>query len=305
MSGALKVIVFPGVQNLPSFAAEAQGLFKKHSVAPELVFTTSSGQQRGGLADGTYQIAHGAVDNAVAMVDVAGVDVEILCGLDHGFNKLMVRPEITSFEALRGKTLGVDAPDTAFALVAFDVLARKGLPRGSYTVQKVGATRFRLEALRAGTIDFAMLNLPFNLFAQRAGLAVLDDPASTVGPYQSTGAFVLRSWAAANRAVLVGYLAAYIEGLRWVLDPANRAMVVALLQQQMDLPQVIAAQCFDQVSQSPGGFVIDALLNRPGMAKVLSLRAAFNCTSDVPPVERYVDESVYEEALFRLNGGIV
>src|SRR6185312_14853567 len=109
----------------------------------------------------------------VSMVEAAGQDVVIVVGLDRGFNKLVVQPEITSYEKLRGKTLGVDAPDTAFALIAYDMLRRKDLKPGDYKVKPVGATRFRLQALKNRTIDVSVLNLPFNLFAQQAGLRIL------------------------------------------------------------------------------------------------------------------------------------
>ena len=78
----VRVIVFPGVQNLPSFAAEEQGFFAKRGLAVETVYTQSSKQQRDGLADGLYEIAHSAIDNAIAMVDAAGKDVVIVIGLD-------------------------------------------------------------------------------------------------------------------------------------------------------------------------------------------------------------------------------
>src|SRR5258708_40328904 len=67
----LKVIVFQGVQNLPNMAAETQGFFTQRGLAVETIFTKGSDQMRDGLARGDYDIAHGAVDNAVAMVEVA------------------------------------------------------------------------------------------------------------------------------------------------------------------------------------------------------------------------------------------
>ena len=298
----LRVIVFPGVQNLANFAAEAQGLFAKHGIAIETIFTRNSEQQRDGLASGEYDIAHSAIDNAVAMVEAAGEDVVIVTGLDNGFNKLIVQPSITSYEQLRGKTLGVDAPDTAFALVVYEMLKLKGLMPGDYKVQPIGATRFRLEALKEAKVDFAMLNLPFNIFAQRAGLAILDNPANVIGAYQSTGTFVKRAWAEKNRDTLTRYIAAYVEGLRWALDPANRASAIGLLQQRMELAPDIAEQCFVQITDAKNGFAADAKLDHAGMVKVLELRAKFAGESPaaIPSPARYIDESYYRNAVASL-----
>jgi ABC-type nitrate/sulfonate/bicarbonate transport system substrate-binding protein len=292
----IRVNVFPGIQNLPHFAAIEQGLFAARGLDVVMTYTTSSEAQREALAHATCDIAHAAVDNAVAMVDVAKEDVIIVVGLDPSFNRFVVQPEIASYEDLRGKTLGVDAPDTAFALIAYDILARKGLPRGSYRVEAVGATRFRLEALQQRRIDAAMLNLPFNLLARDSGLKLLDDPLAIIGAYQSVGGFVRRPWAQENAGALVAYLAAYIEGVRWVLDPAHYSEGMELLGREMKLSPEMSNECMGALTR---GMAKDAALDLAGMQKVLSLRANFvSGEGSAPaPVSRYYDPTYYEEAL--------
>lgn len=303
MHNPLRVITFPGVQNLPSFAAEANGFYEHRGLAVETVFTQSSEQQREGLARGIYDIAHSAIDNAVSMVDTAGQDVVIVIGLDRGFNKLVVQPEIASYDDLRGKTLGVDAPDTAFALIAYDMLRRKGLKPGDYNVKPIGATRFRLQALKERSIDVSMLNLPFNLFAQQAGLKVLDNPNDVIDEYQSAGGFVRRAWGEENRDTLVRYLAAYIEGLRWSLRSENREAAIALLQTRMELAHDVAEESFDQIADPQRGFTKDARLSHPGMATVLKLRAGYTGAplDNIPAPDKYFDESYYRAALALLG----
>jgi ABC-type nitrate/sulfonate/bicarbonate transport system substrate-binding protein len=292
----VRVNVFPGIQNLPHFAAIEQGYFAMRGIDVVMAFTTSSEVQREALAGATCDIAHAAVDNAVAMVDVAKEDVIIVIGLDPSFNRFVVQPEVKSYEELRGKTLGVDAPDTAFALIAYDIMARKGLPPGSYRVEAIGATRFRLEALQQRRIDAAMLNLPFNLLARDSGLRLLDDPLSIIGAYQSVGGFVRRAWAQENTGTLVDYLAAYIQGVRWVLNPANHAAGVALLGREMTLSPQMSTECMSALTH---GIARDAELDQAGMKKVLSLRASFVSGegSALAPVSRYYDATYYNEAL--------
>ncbi len=236
------------------------------------------------------------------MVDIAGQDVAIVVGLDHGFNKLIVQPDITSYEELRGRIFGVDAVDTAFAIVVYEILKRKGMKQTDYKIESVGATRFRLDALKQKKVDFAMLNLPFNLFAQRAGLKVLDDPTNVIGAYQSTGGFVKRGWAEKNRDALTQYIAAYIEGLRWSMDPKNRSAAIELLTQRMDIETDIAEQCFHQISDPKAGFAKDAKIDLAGMENVLALRAGYSGKphAGTTSTGRYVDESFYNDALAAL-----
>jgi ABC-type nitrate/sulfonate/bicarbonate transport system substrate-binding protein len=110
----LKVMVFPGLSNFPIFAAQHKNLFAKHGLAIELLNTPNSDVLRNGLAKGDHQIAHAAVDNAVAMVELAKADVAIVTGGDNGFNRIFVQPQINAYAELRGKTVVVDAPNTAY-----------------------------------------------------------------------------------------------------------------------------------------------------------------------------------------------
>ena len=56
------------------------------------------------------------------MIEVAKQDVVIVTGGDSGMNEFFVQPEVKSFADLRGRTLVVDAPDTAYALQAKKIL---------------------------------------------------------------------------------------------------------------------------------------------------------------------------------------
>src|SRR5215472_1946752 len=142
----LKVMVFPGLSNFPIFAAQHKNLFAKHGIAIELLNTPNSDVLRDGLAKGEHQIAHAAVDNAVAMAELAKADVAIVTGGDNGFNHIFVQPEIGSYADLRGKSVVVDAPNTAFALLLYKVLKDAGLNKGDYTVRPIGGTPTRLQA---------------------------------------------------------------------------------------------------------------------------------------------------------------
>ena len=92
----------------------------------ELTLTENSRSQRDGLAAGKFDVVHSAVDNALAMIEVAKHDVVIATGGDSGMNEFFVQPEIKSFADLRGRILVVDAPDTAYALQAKKILASTG-----------------------------------------------------------------------------------------------------------------------------------------------------------------------------------
>src|SRR3954454_25323383 len=179
----LTVIVFPGVQNLPMFAAEAKGFYAKRGLAVELKFTPNSDELRNGLAEGRYQIAHSAVDNAFAMKDKANVDVAVVFGGDDSFNRLIVQPEINSLADIKGKTVAVDAVNTAYAFQLYEMLRQKGINKGDYEVKSVGATGQRLEALtKEKTYAAASMNPPFSAPIEKASSNTIGTVAGTLVP---------------------------------------------------------------------------------------------------------------------------
>ena len=105
--------------------AEKQGYFAEHGVSAETENLPSSDILRSNLANGNGDLAYLAVDNAVAMVELAHQDVVILMGGEGSQNELVVQPEIKSLEELRGKTLIVDAPNTAYAIQMKKILLGK------------------------------------------------------------------------------------------------------------------------------------------------------------------------------------
>lgn len=113
----LRVNIFNTSSNLPLLAAMQAGEFAAQGLNIEVQHTPNSDEQRAGLPAGLFEIAHAAVDNAVALIE-SGADAVIVCGGDAGLNDFIVRPEIGGFEDLRGKLLAVDAPNTAYALAA-------------------------------------------------------------------------------------------------------------------------------------------------------------------------------------------
>jgi len=300
---ALTVMAFPGHSNLSVFSAQHKGFFARRGLAVELKFTPNSGALREGLAKGEHHIAHAGVDNAVAMVEQAKADAVIVTGGDNGFNTIFVQPEIGSLAEIRGKTIAVDAPNTAYALLLYKVLKDAGLGRGDYQVRPVGGSPERLAALRQDkNLAAAVLFPPFSFQAQEAGLKDMGPAARVVGAYQAEGAFVMRDWAKANGEVLVRYIAALIEGRRWALDPANRSEATGLLAERLRLSPEIAAKTFAVISHPTAGMAKDAKFDLEGFRNVLKLRAEIEGQwGGIPPApERYFDLSYYDRALANL-----
>ena len=84
---------------------------------------------------------------------------------------------------------------------------------------------------------------------------------------------MLRAWARDHGAVLERYLAAYVEALRWVRDPKNRAGSVALLVDKLKLSQKEAERTYELLLDPGFGYTPDAKFDHDGFRNMLALRA--------------------------------
>jgi len=296
--------VFPGAQSLPLMAGVQQGIFERHGIKLELLFTQTSQEQRDGLASGDFQVAHAAVDNAVAMVERARHDVVIVTGGDSSMNELFAQADVRSIADLKGRVVIVDAPNTAYALQAKKILRMNGLKDSDYTLKPVGGTLFRYRAMREDrSLAASMLNPPFSIDAPNAGLKSLGRAVDLIGPYQATGAFVLRKWAAANADTLERYIAAHIESTRWAVAGANKGAAVKMLVERFKLQPEVASRTWDLLADPKFGLATDAQFSVAGFRNVLALRAEIegDWGGTAPAPERYIDLSYYERAKRRLH----
>ncbi|MCF8197060.1 MAG: ABC transporter substrate-binding protein [Polynucleobacter sp.] len=295
----LRVNVFRGGSNIPIYMALEKGYFSRRGITVNLQFTPNSSQQRSGLAAGKFDIAHAAVDNAVAMIEVAKVDVVIVSGGDGGMNELLVRQDINKPADIRGRTYVVDAPNTAYALIGRKMFKNAGLIDGrDYKLDPIGGSEIRSKGLDTPAGAATMLNPPWNFVARDRGAKSLGRTIDLYGPYQASGAFVLRSWAKSNEQVLERYLAAFIEGCRAAQDPAQKKQVLAVLKRELKLDDRLTELTYQELMLKGSGLSRDCAIDMPGFKNVLALRAEIEGQwgGNPPAPEKFLDMSYFEKA---------
>jgi len=295
----LQVNAFPNAKALPLHAGIAKGIFERRGLKLELELTEGATAQRQGFAAGKYQIVHSAIDNAVYNIEVGKLDNVVLSGGDQGMNEFFVQGDVKSFADLRGRILVVDATNTAYALQLKKILAQHGLKEGDYTIKPVGAGVFRLKAMMEDKTNAGgILNLPFTVQAEQAGMKSLGRTIDMLGPYQGAGAYAMRAWAEKNRDTIERYLAAYIESVRFVREPANNGDNIALLMAKLSLPRNVAERTYELLQDPSSGSTPDARFLQDGYRNLMALRAEVENKQAVPNSgERYVDLSYYNNAM--------
>jgi hypothetical protein len=295
----LVVSAFPNAKALPLWLGEAQGVFARFGIELAIDLTPGSDVQREKLIDGRIQIAQADVDNALQLI-VEGHDVIIAMGGESGMNDFIVQADVASFSDLRGRVLVVDAPNTAYALLARKLLSHAGLEAGvDYQIKPIGNASKRFKAMLEDPSNAGgVMNPPFSSEAKLRGMKSLGRLTDLLGPYQAGGAFLRRDWAVANSATLERYIKAYVTCLRQVLDPAKKDASIDLLMEKLDLNRDVASATYDQLVDSGFGFQRDAKLDLPGLENMLMTRAQTQ-GRDARLDDRatYIDESWYRRAL--------
>lgn len=271
----------------------ARGIFSDQGLDIDVMVTPNSTDQMRGLGKNSWQIVATAFDNVLGWSGREGAEIIAVSQVALG-NALpvYVRPEIKSWDDLRGKALAVDAVDTAYALVLRRVLLAHGLEmeRGDYRLIAKGTTGYRLDSMISGETFAGVLNPPWNVKAEAAGMVRFADQRDVLPDYPGGVYAVDRQWAKKQRELVIRFLKAWNEAAAWARNETNRGAAVALLAQAEKIEEKAAANRLRLLPQ--GG-----ALNLPGLQCVLDLRVLFKLT---PPMgedlQVYYDSSFYEEA---------
>lgn len=302
----LEVIVFPGGFNWPIWVAQDKGYFKDNGVEINVTPTPSSSYQLTNLIDGKYDIAMTAMDNLIAyregqgeVVEKVGPDLVAVMGADQGFLKLVSVPEVNHIEDLKGRKISVDARNTGYALVLFELLERAGLKEPDFVIERAGGVRQRFEALMKKEHAATMLISPFEVQPLSQGYHVLATASDALGAYQGVVAGVRQGWANDNRDALQRYIKAYVQAVDWLQNPANREEALAIFQQNMkNATPETAATAYEILLDPKTGFQQRAAISPEGLEQVLALRSKWGVPQrNLSNAAQYYDGSFYEAAL--------
>ncbi len=273
--------------------ARARGLFPANGIEVDVIVTPNSTDQMRGLGKGSWQIVSTAFDNVLGWSGREGAEIVAVAQVSQGIIlPVYVRPEIKTWDDLRGKPLAVDAVDTAYALVLRRVLLTHGLEmdRGDYRLVPLGTTGFRLDSMTRGETFAGVLNPPWDAKAQAAGMVRFADHREVLPDYPGGVLAVARPWAGAHRDVLTKFLRVWNQALSWACDDGNRDEAIKLIAVEEKLDDKGAARKLAQLPAS-------GELNMAGLQSVLDLRVQFGLT---PPMgkdlAKYYDEMFYRNA---------
>ncbi|MCC1494546.1 ABC transporter substrate-binding protein [Cognatishimia sp. F0-27] len=303
MTHSIRILAFPGAPNLPIFTALEEGFFAEEDVDIAIEFTPSSIYQAKQVAAGNFDIAMTAFDNVVAYGEgqgAAGPDVDpgyvAVMGATQLELSLVVSPDVTGFNDLRGKTLALDALDTGFAFVLTEMLMRAGLSQGDPAYVTVGATPQRWQSVQAGEHAGTLTIEPFTTMATRAGFTVLQESTEIFDAYQGGVVAARRGFLAENPDAVAAYLRALLRSLDWLSDASNHDAACEHLKKHMPaIKPEAAGAVLKNVLNPKSGLTPGGAILPDGMRRVLDLRSRHGSGGKtLTDIERYMDLTLYD-----------
>jgi ABC-type nitrate/sulfonate/bicarbonate transport system substrate-binding protein len=264
--------------SLPHLVAIREGYYEERGVAVEQQRIPSSAALRRALRDGDLDVALTSPDNiANFRLNKAGdgpVDARIIAAVDQaGSISLMGRPGIDAPGQVRLGTVAVDARNSGFAFLLYELLSSQDLaPEVDYQVVEAGGTPSRFEALLAGSFEATILNAGFDVRAQASGASLLIPTVDVIPDYLSTVLAARGEYIDQTPDPVARFVSGFRQAMNYCLDPARHADCADLVVSEWQVSPDVAARMVDAAADAQTGVVPDAVITPTQLEVVLELR---------------------------------
>jgi ABC-type nitrate/sulfonate/bicarbonate transport system substrate-binding protein len=215
------------------FVARDQGLFRRQGLDVDLVYVASAPVALASIAHGDSQINTGSTSGAILGAMAGGLDLVFIAGLVNKLTGTIVTaPDIKTPADLKGKTIGVTSiggGNWVFTMLALEHW-KLDPKRDSINIRVIGNDAVRVQAITSGTIDATQLSTySYGTTLKRQGYRILAELPDLGIPYQGTTVFARRSFVNQYPEVVEKVLAAIVEAIAFIQEPANKAAVMRSL----------------------------------------------------------------------------
>lgn len=214
------------------WAANQQRLFQKYGLETQLILMPRSPLSIAALTAGEIDMAITGpghlLNAATGGADIIGV-ANLAQKLDYTLNG---RPELKKPEDLRGKKLAISGPGATSHIVALLALQNLGIDPNRAKIAMItipGTELNRRLAMESGNVDATTLRGAMgDLYAKKGYTALFNFRGSKLTMPQ-TMVLTTRRIAATKPQLVEAYLKAIIEGIAFVVEPANKEIVIRVL----------------------------------------------------------------------------
>ena len=214
------------------WVAEEKGLFKKYGVDVEVVAIGGGGARVvSALVAGDINFSVGGGEGSIRS-QLKGIDTTIIASsFTTGLQRIMARPEIKTYQELRGKKIAITQFGSAGHLALLLMLKKWNMRPDDVQIVTFGSSPAMLVALDKGAADAAVLTMPTFFLAEDKGYRIVGDPLTMGVFYLQNTLESMRSFLRNNRDRVLRFMKGYIEGIAYFKK--NKKESIEIMQKKL------------------------------------------------------------------------
>ena len=284
----------------PVWIAESVGLFTQQGITNEVVLTRSPAGGHQMLASGGADVALSTPETAIIAATKGAPLVLVAGGQEDPVYSLIAGPQIRSVMDLRKQPLAIAGLRDGVTLIMQRMLISHGLREDDLDWIVVGGTTERYVAGKSGAAAAGLVGQPLDFQGEAEGLQRLLNSSEVTREWQFINVAANRAWARSHTDALVRWLRAYVNGARYLNDPANKEAAIRILAEATNTEERFARQTYELYFEELAGQVVsrEAGINLNGLRNVIRLMDETGAFEGAPPPspEQVIDLTYWEQA---------
>jgi len=279
------------VSSLALNIAQRKGFLTRENIELEVIGLRGVQYQIEELDKGTVDVSHTATPYLIQLVLKGSPSVGIVGGPANTIFSLMAKPEIKTYDDLKGKLIGMSLPVDTISIASRILLAKHGLKEPAFRTKELVGTPIRAKCLTDGECDAVPLGQPDDIVFAQTGFTKLGDSLEVIPVLQFNVIAARRDWAEKNKATAVGFVRAFGNAYKFMRDPQNRAEVAQTIVETTGAPLDVARSMLSFYYEPDRGVMPkQAEISMAGVTKVIELLGETGeLKAPLPAAERFVD----------------
>ncbi|HTM07866.1 MAG TPA: ABC transporter substrate-binding protein [Verrucomicrobiae bacterium] len=229
---------------LPLWIAEEQGIFRKYDIETQTILIRGGTTMLASLVTGDVQVLFTTGVPFLGAVAQGNQFKMLSCISDKVSWKLVALPAIKKPSDLYGKRIGVQSIVGSTWMNSMLALEQLGLEpkRDHITFLQTGDPVTMAHSLEAGRIDAAVLDPTNSRYLTGKGFSLLVDLYKSNVYFPGLGVGVSRAYVDQHTATAEKLVAALTESLAFILQPANKPVVIKSMMKNMRINEAAAVE---------------------------------------------------------------
>lgn len=287
--------VSPTATGWPGMIAKRKGFFAANGVEMDTVSIGVSEGMRA-VSAGSLDVMHNTANAVISFLEAGGTGTKLtMITVATHPGVLIGKKGLKSASELKGKVIGTSSIKSGSTILLRRLLQARGLGEHDYDLVAGQGTAQIFQGLQAGAYDAIWLVPPQSIVAANAGYSVLGTFREVAPKFFFVCFAANMDWLKTKPKVAQGFAKAWLQGVAWLYDPANRADAEKILSEELRIAPDIAAKTYQElILDTDGAYPRDGKVDFGVLRTVIEIMVEGGELAAFPQgdLHKYVDETM-------------